>query len=164
MEAEGTQPCEKVSTIVRYFETARPELRSIWFGILLLYSYGAKGRGGERVYPPAEDRKAVEAVKRATLAHLNRPIIAITVDKAHARFSTGVRSTREYYSGTANKVTGILFAEGAEKARRVFFGAEAQRGNGPDAWVPVDAIYYRLAASGRAFSDTADLLREDRGR
>ena len=31
-------------------------------------------------------------------------------------------------------------------------------------WAPVDAIYHRLAASGRTFSDSADLLREDRDR
>ena len=31
-------------------------------------------------------------------------------------------------------------------------------------WAPVDAIYHRLTASGRTFSDSADLLREDRDR
>jgi hypothetical protein len=34
----------------------------------------------------------------------------------------------------------------------------------PDAWEPVDAIYRRLEATGRTFSDSADLLREDRDR
>ncbi|HJT77465.1 MAG TPA: hypothetical protein VJ739_09715 [Gemmataceae bacterium] len=34
----------------------------------------------------------------------------------------------------------------------------------PDAWAPVDTIYQRLAASGQTFSDSADLLREDRDR
>ncbi len=33
-----------------------------------------------------------------------------------------------------------------------------------DAWAPVDAIYERLAASGRTFSDSAGLLRKDRER
>ncbi len=42
--------------------------------------------------------------------------------------------------------------------------AEALRGQGPDLWAPVDAIYHRLATSGRTFSDSADLLREDRDR
>ena len=41
---------------------------------------------------------------------------------------------------------------------------EAVRGNRPDVWAPVDAIYHRLAASGRTFSDSADLLRKDRDR
>src|SRR5262245_33454131 len=33
-----------------------------------------------------------------------------------------------------------------------------------DAWRSVDELYQRLAASGRTFSDSADLLREDRDR
>jgi plasmid stability protein len=31
-------------------------------------------------------------------------------------------------------------------------------------WAPVDAIYSRLARSGRTFTDSAALLREDRDR
>ena len=33
-----------------------------------------------------------------------------------------------------------------------------------DVWKEVDAIYQRLAATGRSFSDSAQLLREDRDR
>src|SRR5438874_12728587 len=33
-----------------------------------------------------------------------------------------------------------------------------------DVWAPVDATYQGLAATGRTFSDSADLLREDRDR
>lgn len=40
----------------------------------------------------------------------------------------------------------------------------ALRAEGVDVWASVDAIYQRLAASGRTFSDSADLLREDRDR
>ena len=50
----------------------------------------------------------------------------------------------------------------AEEARAIL--AEALHGQRPDVWAPVDAIYRRLAASGRTFSDSADLLREDRDR
>ncbi|MGH7201502.1 MAG: FitA-like ribbon-helix-helix domain-containing protein [Planctomycetaceae bacterium] len=35
---------------------------------------------------------------------------------------------------------------------------------GRDSWSAVDAIHDRLAASDRTFSDSADLLREDRER
>ncbi len=50
----------------------------------------------------------------------------------------------------------------AEEAKAIL--AEALRGKGHDVWAPVDAIYRRLAASGRTFTDSADLLREDRDR
>jgi plasmid stability protein len=42
--------------------------------------------------------------------------------------------------------------------------ADAARGAGSGPWAAVDAIYDRLASSGRTFSDSADLLREDRDR
>jgi antitoxin FitA len=42
--------------------------------------------------------------------------------------------------------------------------AEALSGNRSDPWAAVDAIYHRLAATGKTFSDSADLLREDRDR
>ena len=41
---------------------------------------------------------------------------------------------------------------------------EAVRGSNEDAWSRVDAIRNQLVASGRAFSDSAELLREDRDR
>lgn len=50
----------------------------------------------------------------------------------------------------------------AEEAKAIL--AEALRGQPSDVWAPVDAIYQRLAASGRCFTDSADLLREDRDR
>ncbi len=42
--------------------------------------------------------------------------------------------------------------------------AESLGGTRRDAWASVDAIYNRLAASGRTFSDSAKLLRKDRDR
>ena len=50
----------------------------------------------------------------------------------------------------------------AEEAKAIL--VEALRRDRPDAWAPVDAIYKRLAASGGTFTDSADLLREDRDR
>lgn len=50
----------------------------------------------------------------------------------------------------------------AEEAKAIL--AEALRSKCPDVWGPADAIYQRLAASGRTFTDSVDLLREDRDR
>jgi len=50
----------------------------------------------------------------------------------------------------------------AEEAKAIL--AEALHSKLPDVWAPVDAIYHRLEASGGAFSDSADLVREDRDR
>lgn len=40
--------------------------------------------------------------------------------------------------------------------------AESLGGIRPGAWARVDAIYERLAKSGRTFSDSAELLRDQR--
>jgi plasmid stability protein len=50
----------------------------------------------------------------------------------------------------------------AEEARVILVCALC--GNRADPWSAVDAIYDRLDASGRTFSDSADPLREDRDR
>ena len=50
----------------------------------------------------------------------------------------------------------------AEEAKAIL--AESLRTRRPDDWAGVDAIYERLAVSGRTFSDSAELLREDRDR
>jgi antitoxin FitA len=50
----------------------------------------------------------------------------------------------------------------AEEAKAIL--AKVLGSKHPDVWAPVDAIYQRLAASGRTFTDSADLLREDRDR
>ena len=50
----------------------------------------------------------------------------------------------------------------ADEAKTIL--AEALRSKRSDVWVPVDVIYQRLEASGRAFTDSVDLLREDRDR
>jgi plasmid stability protein len=49
-----------------------------------------------------------------------------------------------------------------EEAKAIL--SEALRAKNAVGWAPVDEIYARLAASGRTFSDSADLLREDRDR
>jgi antitoxin FitA len=50
----------------------------------------------------------------------------------------------------------------AEEAKAIL--AEALQGKRPNVWTAVDEIYHRLASSGRIFSDSANLLREDRDR
>jgi plasmid stability protein len=50
----------------------------------------------------------------------------------------------------------------AEEANTIL--SESLRGRRAEAWTAVDAIYRRLEASGQTFSDSADLLREDRDR
>lgn len=49
-----------------------------------------------------------------------------------------------------------------DEARRILL--EAVKPGGPSRWSAVDAIRNRLAATGKTFSDSVELLREDRER
>jgi hypothetical protein len=122
LEVEGTQPLDKVRSIGNYFSTPRDELRSIWFGILLLYSYAPTGRGKDRHYPSAEIPTVVEAAKQVTREQSTKSIIIVTLDKQFSRIPCGVRSLSDYYSGTTNKIAGVLLQDGTETDRRVYFG------------------------------------------
>lgn len=124
LEAEGTNPVAKVASIVKYFETGRTELQSVWFGVLLLYSYEARGSGARRQHRPAEDSAILELARKATEEHPTGAIIVITVDKQFMRFTEGVRSQSGYYSGTTSKVTGILFRTGKEDRRQTLFDTQ----------------------------------------
>jgi plasmid stability protein len=48
------------------------------------------------------------------------------------------------------------------EAKRILL--ESLSPTGAEAWAEVNALHDRLAASGRSFSDSAELLREDRDR
>lgn len=50
----------------------------------------------------------------------------------------------------------------AQEAKEIL--ADAVGCRAPGVWASVDEIYNRLAASGRTFTDSAELLREDRDR
>jgi plasmid stability protein len=50
----------------------------------------------------------------------------------------------------------------ADEARTIL--TEALRGASADPWAVVDAFRERLAASGRTFGDSTELIREDRER
>jgi hypothetical protein len=129
LEVEGSNPLAKVESIVKYFDTQRPELQSIWFAVLLLYSYAPFGRGEKREYRPAEDKDVFDAVQQATFTHPGRAIVTIALDKRFSRFASGVRSTSPYYSGTTRNVVATLFASGKKELCIKLFSENAE----PDA-------------------------------
>ena len=50
----------------------------------------------------------------------------------------------------------------SEEAKAIL--TEALTAETSQVWAPVDAIYRRLEALGKSYSDSADLIREDRDR
>jgi hypothetical protein len=115
LEVEGTRPVEKVETIRNYFGSVKQCLKSISFGVLLAYSYQPSGI----LYRHANNATLIDAIKRLTTEHPTRSVILVAVDKSYGHFGTELRSS--YRAGTTDKAFGILFAEGQEKERLVYF-------------------------------------------
>ena len=120
LEVEGSAPADKIWTIEQYFKTRRPELQSIWFGMLLLYSYEPRGAGEARRFPVAEEPKVMRVARQMSAKFPDHAVVVLALDKAFGRHQ-GVRGTSVYYSGTLAQVTGVLLQGGQECERRVLF-------------------------------------------
>lgn len=132
LEVEGTDHLKKLKSIVKYFDTARPELKSIWFGVLVLYRTAPKGTGKKRQYPHVEE-SVFKSIEERTSTHRGRAIIAIDLDKGFRRFESGVRSSSKgYYFGTIRKATGRLFAQGKQERHLLFDSRTWTSGSPPE--------------------------------
>jgi len=120
LEVEGSEPEDKLWTVERYFTSRRPELQSIWFGVLLVYSYSPKGYGEARAFPPAEKPALVNSARKVSVKHPDRSILLLSLEKRFNRQS-GVRALSEYYSGTLREVTGIHLRGGEQIDRQTLF-------------------------------------------
>lgn len=120
LEVEGSEPEDKLWTIEQYFQSTRPELQSIWFGLLLLYSYSPKGSGPARTFPAAEDPALMNAARKVSTKLPDQSIVVLALDKQYGRHD-GIRATSEYYSGTLCQVSGVHLQGGKERDRRVLF-------------------------------------------
>jgi len=122
LEVEGSEPEKTIRTIEQYFKSTRPELKPIWFGLLMLYSYEPRGSGSGRRFPPAEDPAAMSVARQLSAKFSNHSVVILALDKEFGRH-TGIRGTREYYAGTLSRVTGVRLQGGDERVRRVLFAA-----------------------------------------
>jgi len=121
LEVEGTKPLEKLKTIGNYFGTKREEMSSIQFGMLLLYSYGAKGRGSERTYPPAETADIYAAAIHLSSNHPSKPVILLALDKRIDIHESQIRAVSPYYAGITYKISAVLLRGGCEARRELLF-------------------------------------------
>ena len=120
LEVEGSWPERKIAALEKYFRTRRPELRSLWFGVLVLYSYTAAGSGSRRSFPAAEEPRVVQAARRMSGRCPHRSLIVLALDRQFHRCD-GVCGTSEYYAGTLRRVTGIHLRNGNEVGRKMLF-------------------------------------------
>jgi hypothetical protein len=123
LQLEGSGSPAGIRTLSLYLKSKKTELRTVQFGILLQAADEPAGRGQERRFPAAESPKVMAEVRKMSAKHPETAIVVVTIDREFTRFTDGIRSCSEDYSGTTNKVTGILFHGGAEVRRLPYFDA-----------------------------------------
>ncbi|MCC7362252.1 MAG: hypothetical protein IT317_22410 [Anaerolineales bacterium] len=123
LEVEGTRQEYTAEKLGNYFKAELDYYRSISFGILALYAYSPTGRGEERTYASVRQEGTVRAILQVAIAHPDKQIVFITVDKEYRHQRTGVRTKALYYAGEISRVTGCLFQNGQEVASALLYGA-----------------------------------------
>ncbi len=121
LEVEGSYYKETARKIGQYLSSPRKELRGIWFGILVLYTYVAEGQGPHRRFPEVEDPSVLTIAAGLTAKRRGIEIVVVTVDKRFEHGLSGIRATRDYYKGALSRVQGISFVDGSEKERAIYF-------------------------------------------
>lgn len=121
LEVEGNDYQAKAVTIRRYFESTRPELKGIWFGLLVLYSYDVTGAGAKRHFVSAEDTATLRLAADITKVCQGTELVVVTIGKLYHHEVGGIRATIDYFSGSADKVQAISFVSGKVKGQATYF-------------------------------------------
>ncbi len=121
LEVEGNRNKYTAEKIGKFFAAELDHYAALKFGILLLYSYSAEGKGKDRVLPPARNADAFEELANVSTQYPDKDIVAITLDKVYERQNKGIRSRNEYYFGTPSTIKGYLFKEGQEKEEKLLY-------------------------------------------
>jgi hypothetical protein len=121
LEVEGSR-CFYTAKKIGYFFAARyPELKSLQFGILVLYAYEPVGIGKDRQFPLSEYEETLQEIQSVTKNYRDKTVIVISIDKQYVRQNSGIRAQNEYYFGEPSKIQGYLFCNGRRSEPNVFW-------------------------------------------
>ena len=121
LEVEGTRVLDTIDKITKFFQTQTLLLQKLQFAILVIYSYQQIGKGRNRSFKDIFASDIQQRVHEVSAQHPDKSIIVITVSKAYQRQRDNPRQLSEYYWGTTTDVTGILYQQGEEVDRKVYF-------------------------------------------
>jgi len=121
LEVEGSRYLYTAKKIGSFFATRYPELKSLQFGILVLYTYESVGRGKDRYLPSSEDADTLQEVQSLTGKFPDKSVVVISIDKQYVRQCSGIRAQTEYYFGEPSKIQGRLFCNGRRSEPKFFW-------------------------------------------
>jgi hypothetical protein len=114
LEVEGYRYLYTAKKIKSFFAAQYEELKSLQFGILVLYTYEPTGRGKDRHLPSAADKDTLHEAESITKDYREKVFVVISLDKKYKRQYSGIRAKKgnEYYFGEPSKIQGFLFSRG----------------------------------------------------
>lgn len=122
LEVEGYRYIYTARKIRYFFAAQYPELESLQFAILVLYTYEPIGRGEHRRLPMVSDAKTLQKV-RSLANYPGKTVVLISIDKNYIRQHRGIRAKKgnEYYFGEPSKIQGFIFRNGRRLESRTFW-------------------------------------------
>jgi len=123
LEVEGSRCTYTARKIGSFFAARYPELKSLQFGILVLYTYEPTSRGKNRHLPLAADEETMKEVQSVVTDYPDKTVVVISIDKQYIRQHSGIRAEKgnEYYFGEPSKIQGFLFRNGRHLESRIFW-------------------------------------------
>ncbi|NQU21243.1 MAG: hypothetical protein HQ567_08170 [Candidatus Nealsonbacteria bacterium] len=121
LEVEGSRPIETALKIGYFFDGVYPEIQTLTFGILLVYSYTPTGRGEHRIFPAAITERIAETVCQVSRRHPEKEIVLLGLDKTYERRRDGIRSRNEYYMGVPSLIQGQLWRNGIVECKHTLY-------------------------------------------
>uniref|UniRef100_A0A7C3Z3Q7 Uncharacterized protein n=1 Tax=candidate division WOR-3 bacterium TaxID=2052148 RepID=A0A7C3Z3Q7_UNCW3 len=114
VEVENWDNYQKViNKIGKFFTPEYEELKSLEFGILLVYPIGPSGRGNNRRVPePPADLVDYAKGLTSNSNHPSKTLILLILEKKFERIMSGTRRRNPYYQCTPQKIEGYLIKDG----------------------------------------------------
>lgn len=125
LEVEGYRYLLTARKLGSFFAAKYQELRSLRFGILILYTYTPVKRGLERRLPPAAHPPSVARLRAISKQYPDKALVLVTLDKEYILQHSGIRARSEYYFGEPSKIAGQVFVGGKRKATVTFYSRNA---------------------------------------
>jgi hypothetical protein len=121
LEVEGSRCLYTARKIGSFFVPRNTELKTLQFGILILYAYEPVGRGKDRHLPLAEYKETLQQVQSVTKNCPGKTVVVINIGKQYVRQHSGIRAQTEYYFGEPSKIQGRLFRNGRQSETKTFW-------------------------------------------
>lgn len=120
VEVEGVRQKYTAEKVGSLLASTGIDLKTVRFGILLLYQSGPRGHGPKKNFPRAASLEALTAVAQLSAERPDRDFIVIELEKQIEHSLRGIRAISPYYCGRVSKVHASWYRGGQVRDRRIY--------------------------------------------